>query len=215
MGRARSVAATAGVLVVAVALVVLAGFAGAGYYNLSTAEAAQLSRTQLRQLAFDAVPKVFGFDYQTVEASMTEAEGLLTPAYRTEFAERAKTDIIPAARERRLVTQVTVTGAGVLDAHRDTGSVLVFMNRTVTDKRMAPQRKWVAVNPLLHMVRVDRIVDTDDGPTTEPLSADQLASISWSGREGISDTTNSNPARTTFCSRACPPQKDTNTVKYR
>ena len=92
MGRARSVAATAGVLVVAVALVVLAGFAGAGYYNLSTAEAAQLSRAQLRQLAFDAVPKVFGFDYQTVEASMTEAEGLLTPAYRIEFAERAKTE---------------------------------------------------------------------------------------------------------------------------
>jgi Mce-associated membrane protein len=93
----------------------------------------------LRQLAFDAVPKVFGFDYQTVEASMTEAEGLLTPAYRTEFAERAKTDIIPAARERRLVTQVTVTGAGVLDAHRDTGSVLVFMNRTVTDKSKKSQ----------------------------------------------------------------------------
>ncbi|MCB0927607.1 MAG: mammalian cell entry protein [Mycobacterium sp.] len=139
MGRARSVAATAGVLVVAVALVVLAGFAGAGYYNLSTAEAAQLSRAQLRQLAFDAVPKVFGFDYQTVEASMTEAEGLLTPAYRIEFAERAKTDIIPAARERRLVTQVTVTGAGVLDAHRDTGSVLVFMNRTVTDKSKKSQ----------------------------------------------------------------------------
>ena len=112
MGRARSVAATAGVLVVAVALVVLAGFAGAGYYNLSTAEAAQLSRTQLRQLAFDAVPKVFGFDYQTVEASMTEAEGLLTPAYRTEFAERAKTDIIPAA-----LTGVTWTASFV-----DTGS---------------------------------------------------------------------------------------------
>ncbi|MCV7082005.1 mammalian cell entry protein, partial [Mycolicibacterium insubricum] len=34
---------------------------------------------------------------------------------------------------------MTVTGAGVLDAHRDTGSVLVFMNRTVTDKSKKSQ----------------------------------------------------------------------------
>ena len=40
--------------------------------------------------------------------------------------------------------------------------------RTVTDKRLDPQRKWVAVNPLLHLLRVDRIVD-DGG--TEPLAA--------------------------------------------
>lgn len=34
-------------------------------------------------------------------------------------------------------------------------------NATVTDKRRDPQRKWVAVNPQLHLLRVDRTLGPD------------------------------------------------------
>jgi neutral ceramidase len=51
-------------------------------------------------------------------------------------------------------------------------------NRTVTDKRLDPQRKWVAVNPLLHLLRVDRRLD--DG-STRPLSAAVVFSIHGTG----------------------------------
>ncbi len=51
-------------------------------------------------------------------------------------------------------------------------------NRTVTDKRQDPQRKWVSVNPELHLLRVDRVVD-DGG--TEPLSAAVVFSIHGTG----------------------------------
>ncbi len=54
-------------------------------------------------------------------------------------------------------------------------------NRTVTDKRLDPQRKWVAVNPQLHLLRVDRVVDGDGGTTTEPLSAAVVFSIHGTG----------------------------------
>ena len=50
-------------------------------------------------------------------------------------------------------------------------------NATVTDKRRAPQRKWVAVNPELHLLRVDRVVDGG----TEPLSAAVVFSIHGTG----------------------------------
>ena len=81
---------------------------------------------------------MFGYDYQTVERSLTDAYTLLTPDYRREFEDRATKDIIPQARERQVVSQANVVGVGVLDAHRNSGSVMVFMNRTVTDKSKQP-----------------------------------------------------------------------------
>jgi Mce-associated membrane protein len=42
------------------------------------------------------------------------------------------------ARERRLVSQANTVGVGVLAAQRDSGSVLVYLNRTVTDKPKRP-----------------------------------------------------------------------------
>jgi neutral ceramidase len=50
-------------------------------------------------------------------------------------------------------------------------------NRTVTDKRQDPQRKWVTVNPELHLLRVDRVV----GDGTEPLAAAVVFSIHGTG----------------------------------
>lgn len=51
-------------------------------------------------------------------------------------------------------------------------------NETVTDKRMDPQRKWVAVNPRLDLLRVDRVAA--DG-TTAPLAAAVTFSIHGTG----------------------------------
>lgn len=89
-------------------------------------------------LAAEQIPLVFGYDFQTVERSLTDAYNLLTPDYRREFEERASKDIIPQARERQVISQANVVGSGVLEAQRDSASVLVFMNRTVTDKSKQP-----------------------------------------------------------------------------
>ena len=51
------------------------------------------------------IPKVFGYDYQTVERSLHDAYHYLTPDYRREFEDRANKDIIPQARERQVVSQ--------------------------------------------------------------------------------------------------------------
>jgi Mce-associated membrane protein len=42
---------------------------------------------------------------------------------RRTFQEKPNNDIIPQARERQMISQVDVVGTGVLDAHRDSGSV--------------------------------------------------------------------------------------------
>ncbi|MGW0159661.1 mammalian cell entry protein [Mycobacterium sp. NPDC003323] len=124
----------AAVVVFALGLVALAAVAGGLYWDRVQARAAQAAEAELPDLAIQQIPLVFGYDFQTVERSLTEAATLLTPEYRREFEERATKDIIPQARERQVVSQAHAVGAGMLSAERDSASVLVFMNRTVTDK---------------------------------------------------------------------------------
>ncbi|MGN7782088.1 mammalian cell entry protein [Mycolicibacterium sp. 22603] len=118
----------------ALALVALAAVAGGLYWDRVQTQAAQAAEAELPALAIQQIPRVFGYDFQTVERSLSEAATLLTPDYRREFEDRAAKDIIPQARERQVVSQAHAVGAGMLSAQRDSASVLVFMNRTVTDK---------------------------------------------------------------------------------
>ncbi len=132
MSRRRlMLAALVGLLGVFVAL---GAVAGSLYWSRVEARAEQLARTELTKLTVEEIPKVLGYEYKTVERSLTETYPLFTGDYRREFEARATNDIIPQAREKQLVNQVDITGVGTLDARRTTGSVLVFVNRTVTGK---------------------------------------------------------------------------------
>jgi Mce-associated membrane protein len=122
----------------AAAFVWLAGAGGWLYWDRVMNHAEQTTRAELAPLAKDDIPKVFGYDYQTVERSLTDAYPLFTPAFRHEFEDRATNAVIPQARDRQVVSQVSVVGVGVIDAQRISGSVLVYMNRTVTDKSKQP-----------------------------------------------------------------------------
>lgn len=125
-------------VLLAVAFVASAGAGGWLYWNRVEQRGAQAARSELGPLAAQQVPKVFGYDYQTVERTLNEVYPMLTPSYRQEFRDRADKDIIPQARERQLVSQAHVVGVGVLTAHRESASVMVYLNRTVTDKSKEP-----------------------------------------------------------------------------
>jgi Mce-associated membrane protein len=125
-------------VVLAAGVVALSAVGGWLYWNGVTLDGEQAARQELAPLAAEQIPRVFGYDYQTVERNLTEVYPLLTPAYRQEFQDRASKDIIPQARDRQLVSQASVVGVGVLDAARDSASVMVYMNRTVTDKSRQP-----------------------------------------------------------------------------
>jgi Mce-associated membrane protein len=126
------------VVLLAAGFVALGGAGGWMYWNRVELSAEQTTRAELPPRVLKDIPKVFGYDYQTVERSLTEAYTLLSPDYRREFEDRATKDIIPQARERQVVSQISVVGVGVMVAQRDSASVMVFMNRTVTDKSRQP-----------------------------------------------------------------------------
>ena len=122
-----------------IALVVgLSGAAGWFYWERVQTRGEEAARAVLPKLATTEIPEVFAYDYQTVERSLSAAYPLLTPNYRQEFQKSANTQIIPEAKKREVVVQANVVGVGVMSAKRDSASVMVYLNRTVTDKSRQP-----------------------------------------------------------------------------
>jgi Mce-associated membrane protein len=138
MGRWTTRLAAAFGILFAVALVALAGVGGYLYWNRVEIRAEQQASQELPSLAAQQIPLILGFDYQTVERSRTEVYNLMTPDFRHQYEDDTTKNVIPQARDRQVVSQVNVVGTGMLSAERDSASVLVFMNRTVTDKSKTP-----------------------------------------------------------------------------
>ncbi len=128
----------AAVSLLTTAFVGLAAAAGWFYWERVEMRGEQSARAVLLPLAAKEIPQVFGYDYQTVERSLDAAYPLLTPGYRHEFQKSATQQIIPEAKKREVVVQANVVGVGVMAAQRNSASVMVYMNRTVTDKSREP-----------------------------------------------------------------------------
>jgi Mce-associated membrane protein len=138
MGRWTTRLAAAFGLLFAVALVALAGAGGHLYWKRVEIKAEQQASQELPPLAAQQIPMILGFDYQTVERSRTEVYNLMTPGFRRQYEDDTTKNVIPQARDRQVISQVNVVGTGMLASQRDSGSVMVFMNRTVTDKSKTP-----------------------------------------------------------------------------
>jgi Mce-associated membrane protein len=138
MGRLRARLVVLVGIILAAALIALGGMGGTLYWNRVERVGEQQARTELPQLAAQQIPIILGFDYQTIERSRTDAYNLLAPDFRREYEDDTTKNVIPQARIRQIVSQVNVVGVGMLDAHRDSGSVMVFMNRVLTDKTKQP-----------------------------------------------------------------------------
>jgi len=126
-----------GVMLAAV-FIALGGVGGSLYWNRVERVGEEQARSELPELAAQQIPVILGFDYQTIERSRTDAYLLLTPEFRRQYEDDTTKNVIPQARDRQVISQVNVVGVGMLDAHRDSGSVMVFMNRVITDKTKQP-----------------------------------------------------------------------------
>ncbi|SEH62301.1 Mce-associated membrane protein [Mycolicibacterium rutilum] len=138
-----------------VALVGLAAVSGSLYWQRVETRGEQAARDELGPLAQKQIPTVFTYDYKTVERNLTEAYRLLTPAYRREFEDRANSDIIPQARQRELVSQANVVGVGVLEAQRNSAAVMVYINRTVSEKTNRDQPIYDGARLRVEYKRID------------------------------------------------------------
>jgi Mce-associated membrane protein len=137
------------------AFVGLAAVGGWLYWQRVETSGEKAAREELGPLAQKQIPTVFNYDYKTVERSLTDAYNLLTPDYRREFEDRANSDIIPQAREREVVSQANVVGVGVMDAQRNSAAVMVYINRTVSDKSSRDQPIYDGARLRVEYKRID------------------------------------------------------------
>jgi Mce-associated membrane protein len=137
------------------AFVGLAAVGGGLYWQRVETRGEQAARDELVPLAQKQIPAVFNYDYKTVERSLTDAYNMLTPDYRREFEDRANSDIIPQARQREVVSQANVVGVGVMDAHRNSAAVMVYINRTVSDKSSRDQPIYDGARLRVEYKRID------------------------------------------------------------
>jgi Mce-associated membrane protein len=148
-------------LVGAIAVLMTAAFVGLAavggwlYWQRVETRGEQAARDELGPLAQKQIPAVFNYDYKTVERSLTDAYNMLTPDYRREFEDRANSDIIPQARQREVVSQANVVGVGVMDAHRNSAAVMVYINRTVSDKSSRDQPIYDGARLRVEYKRID------------------------------------------------------------
>jgi Mce-associated membrane protein len=137
------------------AFVGLAAVGGSLYWQRVETRGEQAARDELGPLAQKQIPTVLTYDYKTVEGSLTDAYNMLTPDYRREFEDRANSDIIPQAREREVVSQANVVGVGVMDAQRNSAAVMVYINRTVSDKSNRDQPIYDGARLRVEYKRID------------------------------------------------------------
>ena len=135
----KRVVALCGALLAA-AVVALAAFGGASYWKHVELTGEQETAATLPALAKDGIPKILGYDFQSIERTSTEALKLMTPAFRKRYEQKTtENHIFDNARQRQVISQVNIVGVGMLSSQRDSGSVLAFVNRIVTDKSKQPQ----------------------------------------------------------------------------
>ncbi|WP_418004705.1 mammalian cell entry protein [Mycobacterium sp. PDNC021] len=139
MSRLSTVLTTVLGAVLAVAVVALGALGGSAYWNHVQLAGEQEAAAELPDLAKSQIPQILGYEYSSVQRSTTQALTLMTPEFRKRYEElTAKNNIFNDAVKRKLISQVNVVGAGMIASHRDTGSVLAFVNRVITDERKQP-----------------------------------------------------------------------------
>ena len=119
---------------VAVAFVSLAAVGGGLYWQRVETRSGKQPATSSDRLRRSKFRPSSPTTTRPSSAASLMRTNLLTPDYRKEFEDRANSDIIPQARARELVSQANVVGVGVMDAQRNSAAVMVYINRTVSEK---------------------------------------------------------------------------------
>ncbi|MDR2280466.1 MAG: hypothetical protein LBE07_06395 [Gordonia sp. (in: high G+C Gram-positive bacteria)] len=141
MSKKRLLIAVAALLVVAA--VVSAVVTGVRYWGMKAEENA---RDSALSAATEYTETMFARDPKTVADNINKSMSFLTGNAKDEFQRNvSEFDIAKKVKEDKIVSAVTIQGAGVMSNTRDTAKVLVYMNlsttrNTVEDVQIDPSR---------------------------------------------------------------------------
>jgi Mce-associated membrane protein len=145
-GTALRPAARAAVAAGAVLLALLAALAGVTAWKLSSARSSGATgsgKAAVIDAAVTTVTNAFGYSYKSINHDFAVAEAGMAPALRAAYAAKAQQD----ARATAVKIHETVTasvdpkaGAALVSATGDTAKVLVFLDQTTSNSKLAAPR---------------------------------------------------------------------------
>ena len=78
------------------------------------------------------LPLLLGYDQGELEEDLDTAVAQTTGSFRDEYRAVVDETVRPTAARRKVTTSATVSGAGVVEAHRDRVVVLAFLTQTTS-----------------------------------------------------------------------------------
>lgn len=96
---------------------------------------------EARATVQDALPKVLGYSYRTVDETFPKAAGEhLTGKFREDYLQLGESVIRPAAKSDEIVTEATVIATSTVEATDDEATLLVFVNQVTDSKGQSGRR---------------------------------------------------------------------------
>lgn len=110
-------------------IVLLALVAGLFKFWDSTAQASEIARVDSVQAAKESTTAMLSYQPGTVEKELTEAQDLLTGAFRDSYTELTHDVVIPGAKQKHISTVANVAAAASVSATPRHAVVLLYINQ--------------------------------------------------------------------------------------
>ncbi len=138
-----------------VALVlVVAAVLGWLIYSTGAAQSAENARGEATAAAVEQVTNMFGYHHATVEDEMDTALEGLTGDFRDTFEDEVETNVIPRAEQNEVVSEAAVVAQGPVETTKDTATVLVYFNQTIT-ANTGPKSTFTPSRLLVELREID------------------------------------------------------------
>ncbi|ABG94550.1 conserved hypothetical protein [Rhodococcus jostii RHA1] len=130
------------VLITAVAVLTVTAVATGAVLvvQLHNQDRARTASAEATAAAREKIPAVLSYEFGSLDDEFSSATTNLTGPFRDDFAELARTVIVPAARADSIVTKAEVVESSVVDATSDKVTVLMFLNQNTTSTKLQAPR---------------------------------------------------------------------------
>jgi Mce-associated membrane protein len=133
-GRKRAL-----VVILSVAVLLLAGLAGAAWYGQHRAQQRDAAVRESLAAANSAAQALFSYDYRSFDASASNGKTFTTGSFAKEYAQSTAA-LKESAQKAQAVVRAQVSAAGVITATPDRVELLLYVNQYTRNVNVAGEK---------------------------------------------------------------------------
>ena len=141
--------------VAATLIVVLAGLSLFFWIEHRSSEQVNDARPAALAAARTGATAILTYRADTAQADVDATQRLLTGGFADEYRSLARTDVLPAARDRGLSSSVNISGVSLTSIEKDNAEALVFVTQQVASQQQNEKPTTTATAVRVGLVRQD------------------------------------------------------------